>query len=474
MSILSAFRDYRESKRDDFVDETTGLQTLGIGSSVKSLDSAPHFGNGGGQWGSARIFETEAAWDQYLDRSWGGNTKIDFAAELGDLSLSRLIMAAVRWISKNLSDGRFQVVSLDSDSKETEQTNHKLVSLMRRPNPYYSGRTLLRGFAASWLMAATVYFLIIRNRVGEPIELWYEPHQTIKPRWPTDGSEFISHYELWRNGQWRRIEKEDVFVCRDGIDPETRCGTNGLLSVFRAMFSEAEADQYTALLMKKCGVPPIAFTTKVGATIEDSVFRNIMDMANRKVSGDKRGEILGINGAIDVQKLGFDYSKIGMREIHEISEAEFCSVIGISPQSLYFMLSQRSSTYNNVKEFLRHDYIQYIMPTHGVIGEELDVQVLPSFQTDSFPLRSQWNYDKVQILQADKDSEWKRAGDAFKNRGIDQAEYREAIGYKSDKSHVGVYYPVPSNTITLSPIGESPIDDGIPEDVKPNGSTKPN
>jgi hypothetical protein len=438
--------------------------------------SVPFEGSGGGYGSAVPIYSDEASWDRVIDRLFSGGTKIDYAAELG-FGLTRMVAAATRWVGKNLNDARFQVVTLDSDNKESEIVDHPLAGLFKRPNKYYGSAALLRGIALSWILKAEAYVLVLKSYAGRPVQLWYEPHWSIRPVWPTDGSEFISYYEIKRNGRWVPFDLNDeyrsVFVLRDGIDMATRGGIQTLESVIKDIYTDEQFSRFTAQLGKHGLVPPTIFS--VGDK-ERPFTGNIKDVENkiqRKMGGDNAGKPLVTTDNVTPHKLTVDYSSMGIKEVRELAEAAFCSVVGISAESLRFSVAGNHSTYNNVREHRLADYQDYIKPLHSLIAEESDVQLLPSF-SDKGRVRCQWNYDKVEILQPNKKDEWHLMFEGFKARAFNLAQTLEGIGYKPQPGDEKIYYPVPQNTITLSPIGESPIDDGIPEDVKPNGSTKPN
>lgn len=372
------------------------------------------------------------------------NSRIDFASEVGDLRNSTLVMAGTRWVATNLSSARLQVVEVDDDQKEIE-IPHRLVDLIRRPNPYYSGRVLLKGIAYSWLTYATAYILIHRNRFGQPVELWYEPHYTIRPRWPQDNSEFISFYEVYRNGNWQRVEVEDVFVLRDGLDVATRCGMSSTSALLREYYTDQQAANFTALLLRNGLVPPVV----VGLGTKDHPFTGDPEAFKaallRKVSGDSAGEPMIAQGGVSVEKLGYDYSSTGLRDVRQIPEERFCAAMGVSAISLNLGTAKNVSTYSNVSNYLRHDYQNYIVPLHQYIADELTRQMLPEFgETDGLEVR--WDYSQVPIMQRNKKEDAEIAEKLFKSDILRRSEARESIGYEWEESDEIYFSEIGSNS----------------------------
>jgi hypothetical protein len=476
MGIIDKFNDWRESRH---LEESDGLILLSDAmKAARAVSSVPFQG-----YGSDGRVDTRGMYDwQMYDSFESTDKKINYARELEDFGLSRMVAAATRWVGKNLNDARFQVVQLDNDNKESEIVDHELAALFKRPNEYYGGAALLRGIALSWILKAAAYVLVLKSRAGRPVELWYEPHWTIRAVWPLDGSDFISHYEILRNGRWIPFDKDDdtrsVFVIRDGIDMASRGGIQTLESVIKDILTDEQFAKFTVQLGKYGLVQPTVFSIGDKDRPFDGNIADVDNLIQRRIAS---GKPIVSNDSVKTESVGLDYSKIGLGEIREFSESAFCSVVGISAESLRFSVAGKHATYNNIREHRLADYQDYIKPLHALIAEEAERQLLPDFPSKG-RARCQWDYSKVEILQPNKSDDWKRIEGAYRARIIDQAEAREGIGYKfkdeQDRSkYVDVYYPVPSASITLSPIGEpemkETMDDGALTEFGSNGGVKP-
>lgn len=384
---------------------------------------------------------SNSTWGDIL-LSWGfqqPGTKINFALEVGDLRNSSLVQAGVTWLARGLNSARPQIVELDLDNKETEIQDHPIPKLIRRPNPFYSGSALMTGMAASWIMAGEIYLLKVKGSVRDssgvvmpgPIrELWYEPHWTIRPRWSESGNEFIGYYEIARNGKWFRIEKEDVIWIPNQVDPDTRRGTNGTAALMREYYTDQQAAQFSALLLRNGLVPPVVvslgnkdlpFPAK-----ELPVFR--ADLV-RRMTGDTAGEPLVLSGPATVEKLGFDYSTVGMKEIRQIPEQRFCAAMGISAISLNLGAGKEMSTLANVREYKKDDYRACIVPLLDRIADELDNSLLPEFGGGEME-HCAWDYTKAPLMQPDRKVDAEIATMLYEKGVIKRSEAREAVGYE--------------------------------------------
>lgn len=450
----------------DSIKEIVSLSPFNLSGTAKALSGIgrlPFPGGSGGQgWGYGGLF--------------GSGSKIDFAGEVGPVQNLAMVQSLITWVAGGLNSARFQVVELDADSKEKDIRNHPVAQLFHRPNPYYSGSVLMDGLALSYSTYATAYTLILKNRMGQPGELWWEPHWTIRPRWPMNGSEVISYYEIYRNGQWVRIgpgstyPNIEVMVISKGWNPETRRGWNQMTALLTEFYTDTKSALFMAQLMRSGLVPPVV----VALGSKDIPFndpdgsktRGIQNQLVRKMSGDEAGQPMVISGPTDVQKLGFDYSSVGLKDIRQIPANRFCSASGVSPISL--MLDAGDSThanYNNVKGYLEHDYRSYIVPLQDRIADEVDRVLLPMFgEADN--VRCAWDYTKTPLMQQDKTAETKRTAILYTTQAITRAEMREANGYKMRPEDEDYYYVGKAQGTDKATPDESTADPLSDEDAK--------
>jgi HK97 family phage portal protein len=427
MNIFSAYKDWRASLNDGEF-EHDGLVSLNL-KSFSSMPQQPSSGGEGmGGWGSSAF--------SFLNYS---GTKINYAREVGDLRTSSLLIAASRWVARNLYDARLKVVKYGADRKETEIEDSEIAKLWSRPNKFYSGRTLASGISYSMLTRSIAYLVKVRSSAGLVVELWWEPYETIRPRWDLSGRDFISFYEIWRNGVWIRLEVDDVIAICEGYDTDNRRGLlNPCSALMRDFYTDGQMSHFTAALLKNGLVPAVvvSFGDKERPFTGDLQERK--ELVERKMSGDDAGKPLVTNDAVKVEKLGFDYSSIGAKDVKEMSEARFCAAMGISAHSLNLSVAQGSSTYNNVKNYLQQDYRGFIKPMHKMIADEFNVQLLPDFG-ETKKVSVVWDYSQVDLMQPDKLIEARVTVLEYDAGLIDRAEGREAIGYKMRPEDIGVY-----------------------------------
>jgi HK97 family phage portal protein len=374
-------------------------------------------------------------------QSWGGlnwasgiftNSRINYAQEAGELEKSSLVMAAVNWLGRVLPEAPLQVMRADARGKEQPIPNHAAIDLLNRPNPFFSGATLWKAFAMSWITSGNVYFLKARNSFGQVVQLWHIPPWMIAPRWPEDGSEFISYYEYQSDGAIARISVDDVIHFRDGADPANmgRTGLSPVASVLREICGDNEVAVYQFLLLKQGGVPPVAVALKDGQVSVKFEPEVVKADYVRSTTGDQRGKVFVSNRAVEITKLGFNPSELDMKVLRHLPESRFASVIGIAKETLGFGAADENSTYNNVESADERSICTYAKPLWDFIGDELTHQLradvgLRRNHRIGFDLR------QIAALQEDQNMLHDRANKDLASGGITVNEYREMIGLEA-------------------------------------------
>lgn len=396
--------------------------------SVKAAFRIRFTGFGGGTgcqtWGSG----WGSAWPWNLGVF--GNSRINYAARVGKLTQSSLVMSAVNWLGRVLPEAPLQVMQADSDGKEEPVPNHPAIALLKRPNPFYSGATLWKTFALSWITCGNAYYLKSKNSFGRVVQLWFVPPAMICPRWPEDGSEFVSFYEYQVDGRLFRVDVDNVVHFRDGADPDNmgRTGLSPVGSILREIAGDNEVAVYQYLLLEAGGVPPVVLALKDGqmASVDFDPTAIKQDYI-RATTGDERGKVFVSNMAVELTKLGFNPAELDLKSLRHMPESRFASVIGIAKETLGLGAADENSTFNNVSEADRRSIESYVKPLWGYIEDELTHQLGPDFGLEANQ-RFAFDLSEVAALQEDQNALHERAARDLGSGGILVNEYRAMIG----------------------------------------------
>ena len=389
------------------------------------------------------------------------NSRIDYSVEIGDVTQSSIVMAACRWLGSTLPEAPLEVLTADADGKEQPEQKHELAQLIKKPNQYYSGATLWKHFSVDWLTSGNVYWLKIRNARGKIISLWPIPACSIRPCWPSDGSIFISHYVYTVDSQQLVIAPEDIIHFRDGIDSSnTRLGQSPLASLLREIYTDNEAANFSAALLRNFGVPGLLISPASNeGTIDQDQAEFLKSEIAHRTTGDNRGKPFISSGSIKVDTLSFDPQKLDLKALRRVPEERVAAVLGIPAMVLNFGAGLERSTFSNMAEAREAAYESFLIPLQRYICEELDSQLLPELDARE-NVRTAFDLSSVRVLQQDEDNLYRRLAIGYRAGFIKLSEARAEIGLPTGPEDE-IYFTQPAASSTA------------PAPVDPSAATAP-
>lgn len=361
-------------------------------------------------------------------------TTYDYRAAIGgDGSQNNIVQAVVRWIVRAFPEAPVVVVEQGPDGQRTVDWTHPLPRLIERPNPYYSGVLLWYGTIADWALTANAYWLIVRGRGGRPEALWWAPSWSIEPR-SDDDRVFITHYEYRpAPGVTLRLDPRDVVHFRDGMDPNNpRKGRSALTTLWREIFTDEEAANFTASLMRNLGVPGVVMIPQdLRVQVTEESAREIADRYRERFGGDNRGEPLVMSAPVDVKVLSFSPEQMTLRDLRRVPEERVTAIYGVAAVVVGLGAGLDRSTFQNFAEAREAAYEQNIIPTQRLIAADLTTQLLPQF--DERPnVQVEFDLSRVRVLQGDWDALVDRHRTAVLAGFERVSEARRALGLPVD------------------------------------------
>lgn len=420
------------------------------------------------------IFPNMNAWQDAISRALSPGTQPS-----SDPHLSALVAAGYTWLGSTLPEPDLQVKKefLRKRGGKKKDDNvierHPIYDLFKRPNPYTSGSTLWKAFAYSHIIDGNVYFLKIRNRNGQVVQLWYEPHFNVRARWVNDrngeyidasrsksvqaierndnSDQFINYYELKRDSQRFRVEPADVIHFRDGIDPyHRRYGLSRMTSILREIFGDSAVASYAANLLAGNGVIPyvVGIDDKEGLLSQDDL-NNIKAKLIEQTTGQNAGQGLVLSARATFNRTGLTPAELDLRKAREMAQDMFSAVTGIPAIVLNFSSGMERSIYNNMSEADRRAVASYLVPLWWHIAQELSVQLLPDFDQDASHF-IEFDTSEVAALQEDENAKVERVIKLYEGGVIKRAEARTELDYEADPDGADDVYLVKAGTETVS------------------------
>lgn len=413
---------------------------------------------------SSVIFRARTAWQLLMNR-----TRFDYRAEVGDPATNSIVGAVVGWIARNFPDAPVRIVREGTQEIAYMPAGSGagyMLRLLERPNTKYSGVLQWRATVYDFIRG-DAYWLKVRNGVGRVVELWWLPAFMIEPRWDErDRSSFITYYEYTVDGVAWKIRPNDVIHFRNGINPRNpRKGVDQLGSLFREIFTDDEAANFTAALMKNLGVPGviIAPANTVGGAAMKGDPQTIKDRFKETFGGDRRGEPMVLTGPSEIKVLSFSPQEMDLKALRRIPEERVSAVLGVPAGVAQLGAGLDRNTFTNYGEARGAAYTEGVIPLHRLIAAELEVQLLPEFVDTEREALDVW-FDWTQVTaMAFAVAERRKSLETPASKGLmTRARYKKLTGEPVATDGSDDVYVMPNNFIEV-PAGGNP----------PGGATRP-
>jgi HK97 family phage portal protein len=386
-------------------------------------------------------------------------TNIDYAAKIGDGLRSSVFAGPLNFLMRTFPEAPPIVRRRKGDQWE-EDAEHPLTAKLANPNDFYSGTVMWMAFILDYARG-NAFLYKVRNAQGEVVQLWWIPRTLLQPKWPSDGSVFISHYEYRPNGsaQPRKIPVEDLVHARFGIDPrEPRMGLDPLGALVRDAYVDDQAANFMAAVLENLGIIGLVVSPKEkGTSATPSALKELKEYLKRQFTGDRRGEALAVGTAVDVQLLQYQMQNFDVSPIRDVSEERVCAALGLPAAVVGFGTGlQQTKVGATMKEMRQLAWTGGIIPMQEAIASEINRSLLPEFEKDRRG-KAQFCFDtsKVRALWEDNNEKHTRIREDYKAGLIDRATANRELGRPVSDADKGVFYsaakPEPAKDPTEDP-----------------------
>lgn len=317
-----------------------------------------------------------SGWDMFFP-----GTKINYAKEIGNGLDSNVFMAPILYIARNWMQSRLAIKTGSGDDIKIDDM-HAMARLIRNPNKAYSGAALWLATLISYLLDGNSYWLKVNGLNGQPAELWYVPHWTMTPLYEDKrGADFISAYRYSPGGGmgFEDLAVESVVHLRFGIDPENvRLGMAQLRSVLREGYTDGEAQNLVASLLRNKGIPGIIISPDGDADFDPDDKETFKKAVKDKFTGDKRGEPIVLSAKTKLQQFGFNPQEMDLSSVFNKAEERVCAVLGLPAAIVGFGSGMEQTKVGaTLKELKELAWTDCIIPLQDMIASDLQRALLP-------------------------------------------------------------------------------------------------
>lgn len=396
--------------------------------------SAVFSGRGSGSWG--RFNKLQDPWP----RGWATTNGTyplpedsDWLKHLGPIGQQPAVAACLGWIVRNFPDAPLTVRRPTPDGDKETVAGHALLSLLRRPNPFYAANTLWQGTLSDYLIEGNAYWGRERSRGGETTALWYLPCSMVEPRWP-DGAEttsqFISHY-VYKVGDWEmRLERGDLVHFRYGFDPgNQRKGYAPIRTAEREIATLQSGSVFTRAILDNMGVAGGILTSEEedNSAFTEAVAERLKLLFRALFTGNRAGGLFVPTFKAKYTPLGQSPEDMKLDAILNRPEDLVCALFGLSPMLVGLSSGSAHSTYANVREARQAGWEDNLKPLKRDLGGDLELQLSDLLSPGE---EIGWDYSSVSALQEDASALWTRLIEAKKERILTVNECRSKMGFK--------------------------------------------
>ncbi len=397
------------------------------------------------------------------------NTRFPYGRKVKDGLDSNVVMAPVNWILRNFTEAELRV-QRRTKRMWSPMEDHKILELLDRPNQYYDGDLLWKATLVSYVLEGEAFWLIVRNAFGEPVQLFYLPHFLVTAK--GSGSELITHYEYrpWWGAPAEDLSTRDVVHLRFGLDPrDLKRGLSPLRPLLREVFTDDEAANFSATILRNMGVPGGVIAPKDGSALPNSGdIDEMREYMKKAFTGDRRGEWLVLGTPTETSQFGFDPQQLMVGSLRDIAEERVCAMLGIPAAVVGFGAGlQQTKVGATMKELRRLAWTSCLQPMQRSLARQVGAKLVPEFMNHARRYRLWFDVSSVPAFQ-EEETELARRVTLLTEKAllrVDRAQ--EMLGLEVD----------PSQAIYLRPAGSIPVGvDGSPIVTEPasnNGDPPP-
>lgn len=380
----------------------------------------------------------------------------EYARVVGDGLDSNVLVAPLLWIARAFPEAPLAVRSEDSKGKKTTIRQHPMVKLIARPNAHYSGDALWFGLLISYLTDGNAYMAKVRGARGQVAELWYLPHWMVEP--VGSDTEFIARYEYKPGHVTQKFAASEIVHFRMGLDPRNpRKGFSMLKALITSLFSDEEATNLTAAILKNRGIPGMVISPEKDVVLSGEDETALKHAVIEKTTGTQRGKPLIVSAAVKVSTFGFSPSELDLSATHNVSEERVSAMLGL-PSAIVGFGSGNEATHvgATLRELVKLAWTGCLLPMQRIFAGEITRSLLPDFDKNE-NLSAFFDASEVEALQPNRLELAQACRAEFEGGIATRGEARGKLGY--DVTPADDVFAVPFNiTLTDRKEGVTPPD----------------
>ena len=336
-------------------------------------------------------------------------------------------LAVVERIASDLSFAEGKLFRVDRNGDEQEVTTHPFLDFWANPNPLHemSNAAMWRLLEIYLKLKGEGYFVIERDELGRPAELWPVPTHWVQMT-PYQGFPFYT--VRLTNGQLMEVPVDDMFVMKD-LDPYDPFKRG--LGQSEALADEIETDEYAAKFQKRFFFNDATPNIIIGMpkSTEEQRKRFLAEWMQRFKGVFQSHGVATVNGDITVNKIGESMKDMDMVNGRTFLRNAALEHYGV-PREIMGITESSNRATSEAAQFI---YAQNVlMPILRRREEAINHQLIPWFGDDLI-----WHFNDIVPRNQEFD---KAVGiDGWNSGLLTRDEAREKLGMPPSKVGGDVY-----------------------------------
>lgn len=357
----------------------------------------------------------------------------DWEREAGELSMNDAVSIAANRLGDMFSMVPLVLKEKSTDGKWRLVEGHPLIELWDTCNADYDAAVRDVAVALSIAISGNAFLYIERDGYGDPVGLYWLDHRHMKPIYPHNGTEYLSHWRYYVQGSsFVDIPKADVIHFRRGIDPDNdRLGISQLTAMLRKICLLNAADGYSVSVLTNMGVPGLVVTpADKSVDIDDDAAGEIKYRMDKASTGDNAGSTIVLSHSVALNALGISPEKLAIDKLTSGAAHFVFAALGTSAEALG--LPTATKTYENYPTAIKASWTFGIMPPLAIVRSALTRALFPEFALDTNRYCLEHDFSQIPELQEAMTERHKRAMDAWNANAIPLNVFLEETGRAPD------------------------------------------
>lgn len=341
------------------------------------------------------------------------------------------VVSAIERIALTVSNLDFYIANT-----QNERVNTPYSMLLNKVNPKQTFGEFL--YETVWWYYLTGNVYIQKIFVGNQIKaLSLIP--SLNVRIVTDNQGNVIEYQVLKGTEIVKLSPNNVIHISYKNPFDGVIGSSPLNNIYFSIKLNNEVRAWNVALLKNGARPSGALVSQETLTIEQ--FNRLKEQIDAQFTGSANaGRPLLLEGGLQWQQIGFNPNDMDYLETVKHTAREITIGLGVPAELIG---DPDTKTYSNFKEALRQLYIYTVSPLAERFCNAIS-EVLPP------ELVIRIEYEKIDALREELDSEWQRIMNAVDKGLLTINEARQLLGFKPISSGDSVY--ITANKIPLGTV----------------------